>query len=314
VNPQDYLEQVDRALADLSASDRERALVDLAELLDQLDGSAIGDPEQYAQAVREALAEPDDPARARWRPLGLPVELRPPDDERLMARAFDPRNPALLTPRMFGGGWAVNWGAVAVRLGLLRADDVDDEVLAAVPHGALLAARAVPLVLSGAAVGALAASWRALPARVPTSWSVGGRANGWGGRGSLVATAAAAVLPALWAQLPVPGNGERLVRAGRAGSLAVLAGASLLAALCGAREQSTGRAPDALGLPGTTGGHPSAGAGQGGRFGLLVPAAFPVAGATMLAVVVLPVRAGLRAVWRSRDRRTDIVPGEESRS
>ncbi|QQS00568.1 MAG: hypothetical protein IPK37_17375 [Austwickia sp.] len=104
---------------------------------------------------------------------------------RVRARVWDPTNPALLVPRLVGGGWTVNLGALAVRLGLLRPDDYDADVLPHIPRAATGAAHAVPVVLATGTCAALAASWRRLPDRVPTSWSAtdgsSGRAHepGW---------------------------------------------------------------------------------------------------------------------------------------
>jgi len=50
--------------------------------------------------------------------LGVPYELRPPTMERVRASLWDPGDPRILTPTIFGWGFSVNFGAIARRLGL----------------------------------------------------------------------------------------------------------------------------------------------------------------------------------------------------
>lgn len=46
---------------------------------------------------------------------GVPYDLRVPTPERLRAKLWDPDNPRIVTPHVWGVGWAVNVGRV-VRL------------------------------------------------------------------------------------------------------------------------------------------------------------------------------------------------------
>ena len=50
---------------------------------------------------------------------GLPYDLRVPTLQRVRERLWDPDNPQVITPTVFGLGFGVNFGAVARRLGLL---------------------------------------------------------------------------------------------------------------------------------------------------------------------------------------------------
>jgi hypothetical protein len=52
--------------------------------------------------------------------LGLPYDLRPPSLDRLRQRAWNPDDPRLLTPHVFGWGYTVNLYQVGRRLGLIR--------------------------------------------------------------------------------------------------------------------------------------------------------------------------------------------------
>ncbi len=304
----DYVERVRAALGPHPSSAEREALEDLRALIDEMTDDAgptvtgvasgsnaaddrglapgapdpvtaqLGDPRTYAARLRDALADPefaaDRPRRAQARVLGVPVETRGITDDRVVARAWDPANPNLLVPRLFGGGWRLNLGAVAVRLGLLRPDDYDEEAVAHIPARVRTAARAVPVVMSLATCAAVAASWRRLPDRVATSWSVTGRVQRRGGRSTLLVLAALGAGPAAWSLMPTEPD-EALVRSGIATSMTTLSALSVAATLADARREVGER-------------------GAGAWFTPAVIAA-PVAG---LADIVLPVRAGVRRLWR----------------
>lgn len=88
---------------------------------------------------------------------------------------FDPSNPHFLIPRTIGFGWDINFGAVAVKLGLLRPDDIDSEVIAAIPDIVIKAIRIAPAALTavGLALTAIA------PDKIgPTKYSITGKPTG----------------------------------------------------------------------------------------------------------------------------------------
>jgi hypothetical protein len=64
-------------------------------------------------AVVNELRKP--PAERTWqgRMAGLPYDLRPPTLHRLRATLWDPDNPALVVPHVFGVGWTVNFARLA---------------------------------------------------------------------------------------------------------------------------------------------------------------------------------------------------------
>lgn len=276
-----YLREVQAHLGRLPAADRRRVLTALAAQLDELAAAgldpvpALGEPVDYARSLREALVDEAPPQDARWRVLGLPVEVRGPVSAEVRARTWDPTNPHLVVPRLFGLGWTLNYGAVAVRAGLLRPDDAGEDVLAEIPASELRAAQCVPLVVTGLAAGALAVAWRRLPSTVATNFGPAGRVRGRGPRWTALATLALGAVPAAWAQRG-GATQDRLVRTANATALAVLSAGVTGATIAEAR-------------------HPQ------GRPGLLVGASLPVAAAGAVAVVLLPLRSGLRRAWR-RDR------------
>ena len=284
-----YLRAVQERLGDLSGPDRRRALTALTAQLDELadagvdPATALGDPAAYAAVLQEALVGEDTSATPRWRVLGMPVETRGPVSAAVRARTWDPTNPRLIVPRMFGLGWTLNLGALAVRIGLIRPDDAGADVLAAVPQRDLAAARAVPLVIAGATATSLALAWHSLPPTVASGFGIGGRPSGEASRWTLLGTAALGAAPALWAQLGTTPTEERLVRAAGATSLAVISASAVVATIAQAR-------------------HPR------GRWGLLAPATLPVAVAASLAVIVGPLRSGLRHAWRTTPAATEEAP------
>lgn len=286
---EDYVRRVRAELGQPVTDAVQEALDDLRDAVGELDArddavivASFGTPGEYAARLREALADdpPDTerPADAQARVVGLPVEARALTDRRVVARVWDPTNPALLVPRLVGAGWTVNLGALAVRLGLLRPDDYDADAVAHIPPAAHTAARAVPLALSAVTCAAIAASWRGLPERIPTSWSATGRVQRTGDRRGLLALAAVGLAPALWSALwsARPAEPEdALVNAGVATSMAALSALAVASALADADLE----------------------VGQRGTGARLLPllAAVPLAG---MLDIALPVRAGLRNLWR----------------
>ena len=53
--------------------------------------------------------------------LGVPYDLRPPTLARLHDRLWNPADPRLLTPHVFGWGYSVNLYELGRRLGLIPA-------------------------------------------------------------------------------------------------------------------------------------------------------------------------------------------------
>ncbi|MBE6483192.1 MAG: hypothetical protein E7Z96_00180 [Actinomycetaceae bacterium] len=90
------------------------------------------------------------------------------------ALLWDPSSPRLFVKRVFGAGADLNMGAVAVKLGLVRPDDVDDEVLAAIPEHMQSFVRFFPGALAaGTVAAALTARRRGKP--IPLNISLTGK-------------------------------------------------------------------------------------------------------------------------------------------
>jgi len=202
-----YLEQVRALLGDLPQRAVDEALAELgANVRDdvaarggtQADEAAalgeLGTPSEYAGALRDALSAGAGSPRPQGRVLGMPYEFRPPTASSLMERLWNPADPRVWMPRSFGVGWTVNFGALAVKLGLLRPDDVEERPFENLSATAVRLAAAVPLVLGVAAISIASMWWRDLPAEVPVHWGASGAPDGWASRevafGALVVIAA----------------------------------------------------------------------------------------------------------------------------
>jgi hypothetical protein len=160
----------------------------------------FGTSSEYATAVREALDEGSEfrmPVTGRI--LGMPYEWRMPTTARVRSRWWDTSNSKVLVPKIFGVGWTINFGGLAVKLGLLHADD-GDEPFESVPDSFMWTALAVPTVLVMAFVGIWFVKHGVASAQVPTHWGPSGAADGWSSKNSVLAiTFAALVIPYLWA-------------------------------------------------------------------------------------------------------------------
>ncbi|MDO8964308.1 MAG: DUF1648 domain-containing protein [Coriobacteriia bacterium] len=204
-----YLERVHGALLRAAVSESEETVEEIRDYVEErlsaTDGtpqavSAVlaefGPPEALAAAMAEGggLEDASQGYRAHdasgssplvGRILGMPYDLRVPTSERIAAAWWNPLDTRIFVPRVFGAGWDVNFGAVAVRLGLVRPDD-EDEPFACVPHRVLSAAIAVPGVVAAAFV---AFAWRvhaSLPASIATHYDIAGTADGFSGKDSVL--------------------------------------------------------------------------------------------------------------------------------
>nr|NLD40654.1 hypothetical protein [Actinomycetales bacterium] len=251
----------------LRGSRRDRALADLGELVTELRASGSDPEDVLGEAARYAAAlDAEFGATARPR---TPGELAAAVGSRIgrrMAGTFDPADQRLLVPRALGFGWDLNMGAVATVLGLLRPDDVDEEILASATeqHGGRargIAAGVTALAATTAVVTRLGGGRR--PAR-----ESGPGQDRLAGVMELVAPVLSAALIAGSTDERVP-SGQRLTMTAFAGSLSAFALGS--------------------GLNGTV---------ACGRNA--VSAASVLAGTALhLLLSYLPVRAALESAWRT---------------
>ncbi|GAB3624139.1 hypothetical protein GCM10027418_22230 [Mariniluteicoccus endophyticus] len=242
----DYTRLVAAHLRGLTPAQRRAALDDLDQLMaDGVDPSELGDPAAYAAALRPEGPEPDPGVWA-------------------------PQSPMFLVRRAFGWGWRVNAGAVAVRLGWLRPDDLDDDVAAAVPGRVRRLTRVVP---AACAVVTATAAANAIRRGRPVAMNVdlaGRVTRTMDPRWLMVPTAVAAGAAAWGAR----GEGTQAVT--RPALAASAAGTSALLAGLAARARADRALPWA------------------GPLVVVAPVAIE------LAMTVLPIRAGVRHVAEAR--------------
>lgn len=186
-----FVARVSDGLSGLPARERSEALAELRSLLAESAAergeaaavAALGDPDEYARQVRAALGgteNAEDPLEPQGRVLGMPYDFRGASVDRVGARMWNPADPRVLTPRLFGVGWTINFGALAVKLGMIRPDDLGDEAFERIPRGVANAALAVPVAIAAAILVLVVVSWGSLPAELPTHWNTAGTPDGWG--------------------------------------------------------------------------------------------------------------------------------------
>lgn len=284
-----YLAEVRACLAPLGTSERDDALAELESLLrtvaersgEDAALESVGDSADYVRGILEAFGGDDD-AEADGRPspqgtlLGMPYDFRGASVDRIGSRVWNPADPRIIMPRMFGLGWTFNLGAIAVKLGLIRPDDVGDESYDRIPPPVLAAVVAVPAVLALVAVGILLVAWPSLPAEVPIHWGVSGQPDDWAPRAPVVGLLlTAAIVPPV---LSYP----RIIKRGTPPRSRLLAAAGLsMAAIL------------VLGIVLVT--VADADGGASGNWVWLVVLGMFVAPFLMLYV---PLRLGLQAEWR----------------
>lgn len=284
-----YVAAVRGDLAGVNARDRDEALAELEALLADAATrmgeaeavGALGDPHRYADSVRSALTTNDGvseegSAQPQGRVLGMPYDFRGLSADRIASRLWNPADPHIFTPRLFGVGWTINFGALAVKAGLLRPDDAEAEVFEHAPASVVRMVLAVPMVLAAATAGLIIASWRLLPAEVPMHWGFSGAPDDWAPK--IVAFG----LLALLAVVPVVITGARVLRRGVSARSRVLSSAVLTLL-------------STIGLGVTVLTVADADGGASGNYSWVVI----VAGFTLsFLLLYVPARLGLRADWR----------------
>lgn len=110
---------------------------------------------------------------------GVPVGLVDPAST-LASRWWDPRSPKVFVPRLLGIGWDLNFGAIAVKLGLIQPDS-EDEPFALVPQKSHAFGALIPLLVAAINAFVLLVFAPRLPASVPVHFGPTGLPDRWGG-------------------------------------------------------------------------------------------------------------------------------------
>lgn len=162
-------------------------------------------------------------------------------DARIAGTWWNPADQRLFLPRAVGWGWDLNFGAVAVRLGLIEPDS-ETVPFESTPDAAFRVAAALPVALAGATVLHYLVRGRSLPEHLPAHWDAAGTPDRWTTKGrAAAADLATTVVPAAvagwaaWSQRPKPN---------RAGAIAgATALASVGAVVTVLRSLGDGRRP-----------------------------------------------------------------------
>lgn len=154
---------------------------------------------------------------------------------------WNPAEDRLFLPRALGWGWDLNFGALAVRCGLIE-PDAEAVPFSATPDAAFRVAAGLPVALAAATVLHYLVRGRSLPAELPSHWDVAGSPDRWTPKTrAAAADLAATVLPAAVASWAARSAGPGPNRAGAiAGATAV---ASVGAVVTVWRSLGEGRRP-----------------------------------------------------------------------
>ncbi len=202
----EFLEELARKLAEanIPVKHREAVLTEVDELISEgIRPESFGSPASLAQEISDALAGSDDAQRAT---------IWSPDNPKLFA---DKQRPSCSILQL--NSTDLNLGAIAVKLGLLREDDVDPAVLEAIPQRVIGALRRGPLALTAAtaAVGMLAHRRRL---RIPVRIGLNGRVKKtWSSKAGGLAIAGFSSLVSLFSLVaPTPSRADLLMQSSQA--------------------------------------------------------------------------------------------------
>ncbi|HSN44282.1 MAG TPA: hypothetical protein VLR88_09525 [Propionibacteriaceae bacterium] len=196
-----YLDDLDVALRGtvrprdrVDAIDEVRQLLWLADAQGRLDEelAELGDARAFANNLLDELLT-QSPWVGRFGPF--PYDWRFPTAEHIRETIWDPSDPHVVRPRLFGVGWTLNFGAMATRLGWVRPDDEGEELDAAVPAWMNHATEIIPLALTAGTATLLASRVGRLPEQLPSHFTVTGRPDRYSpARRVMVGLAAATTL------------------------------------------------------------------------------------------------------------------------
>ena len=202
----EFLEELARKLAEanIPVKHREAVLTEVDELISEgIRPESFGSPASLAQEISDALAGSEDAQRAT---------IWSPDNPKLFA---DKQRPSCSILQL--NSTDLNLGAIAVKLGLLREDDVDPAVLEAIPQRVIGSLRWGPFALTAAtaAVGMLVHRRRL---RIPVRIGLNGRVKKtWSSKAGGLAIAGFSSLVSLFSLVaPTPSRADLLMQSSQA--------------------------------------------------------------------------------------------------
>lgn len=230
---EDYLHDVADALRSADPTMRDDLLADLESHLFESLGTAastddvmrlvaeLGSPESFAAEL--GVRQDSEYTAGHGRVLGIPYDVRVPSAERVAERLWNPSDPRLLMPRIFGMGWDLNFGAIAVRLHLIEPDS-EDIPFTSTPDRAFAQSLAVPATLTTAMLVSYLVLRDMFPARLPSHWNIRGVPDGFWDQGAAFGFLfLLALVPTLWAAWSVLNRRPPLLRGATIGFAALFA-------------------------------------------------------------------------------------------
>lgn len=202
----EFLEELAHELAEanIPVKRRETVLTEVDELMSEgIRPESFGSPASLAQEISDALAGSDDAQRAT---------IWSPDNPKLFA---DKQRPSCSILRL--NSTDLNLGAIAVKLGLLREDDVDPAVLDAIPQRVIGALRWGPFALT-AATAAVSMLVHRRRLRIPTRIGFSGKVKKtWPSKaGGLAITGFSSLASLLSLAAPTSSRADLLVQSSQA--------------------------------------------------------------------------------------------------
>ncbi|WP_297450665.1 hypothetical protein [uncultured Corynebacterium sp.] len=272
-----YLTAIDRKLREIGTphAQRQAIISEQESLLQELNdvhadlAEELGTATEYAERVAEQVGEPS----VLRRYLSKPLRVFSKQGRTSLWNMDDPR---ILQPHLLGFGWSINWAAVAIKLGIVRPDDIDGEVVSEIPTRALQATALLPAAMTVAHGLALTMSWKQLPSEVHTKWKYNGEAvQKTAPKGALLLPLAISSVGAGLSAASLLNDGDREDTL-RVASLGTLASTIAPSQLIGVLTEENSKVNPALVRAGV---------------------AFTSAVASS-ACLTLPLRAGLKATWK----------------
>lgn len=241
---EEYIARLERALSDLPETDRDEAILELRAHIEdamatlQADDpqsvatilTDLGTPEEYAANLKGAEGPGEGKShrsRASGTFLGLPYDFSRPTAQKLARRLWNPSDPRILMPKVFGAGWTINMGAVAVKLGLIRPDDEEAQPFSSVPERVLRLATIPPFLLNSIALFITLAYFSRLPSALPIHFNLIGQPDGFSSANGAIGWLFAPSLVLMVALTPVVFSKKRS-RMAKALSVAILMFASTM--------------------------------------------------------------------------------------
>ncbi len=202
----EFLEELARKLAEanIPVKRREAVLTEVDELMSEgIRPESFGSPASLAQEISDALAGSEDAQRAT---------IWSPDNPKLFA---DKQRPSCSILRL--NSTDLNLGAIAVKLGLLREDDVDPAVLEAIPQRVIGALRWGPFALT-AATAAVSMLVHRRRLRIPVRIGLTGKVKKtWSSKAGGLAIAGFSSLVSLFSLVaPTPSRADLLMQSSQA--------------------------------------------------------------------------------------------------